>query len=232
MDGYVRTLVARNVRLADYTDMTLEMLRQRAKSSEPVAKQELLEVYGFFASEYDYRPVDVSKLPLGDFATEVARRKTKRLLHSHGAIRSLEKLLAMLDNRGIILVNDYGQTQTSDQEGFEHQRFGASTFVGVNFPLLKEYFGEGKCSAWAESAGDSRGIHSRLLGHRLGSDTLTTFHERFSDSGLDHLQEPLNGFILVSRSLGSHYDRKPTSTPSAMNNDQLNNVTHGQRPPS
>ena len=64
----VRTCVARNVNLADHTDLTLSMLQERAKSSTPEANRELLEVYGLFASEYDYRPVDATTLPNGEFA--------------------------------------------------------------------------------------------------------------------------------------------------------------------
>ena len=53
----VRTCVARNVRLADYTDLTPQQLRERAKSDDPRVREELLEVYGLFASEYDYQPI-------------------------------------------------------------------------------------------------------------------------------------------------------------------------------
>ena len=82
----VRTCVARNVRLADFTDMPLGLLQEKAKSTDPQGRQELLEVYGLFASEYDYRPVDVLSLPYGEFAREHGRRITKRLLHSYGAM--------------------------------------------------------------------------------------------------------------------------------------------------
>jgi len=83
----VRTCVGRNVRLGDFTDMSLEMLRQRAKSQDDRAKQELLEVYGMFASEYDYRPVDVATCRMGRFAVEYAQRVSKRVLLSYGAIQ-------------------------------------------------------------------------------------------------------------------------------------------------
>ncbi|HZZ80420.1 MAG TPA: hypothetical protein VFE62_18095, partial [Gemmataceae bacterium] len=104
---YVRTCVARNIKLADYTDLTAEQLRQRAASSDPRARAELLEVYGLFASEYDYRPVELRDLPYGDFAAEYGRR-SKNLLHSYGAIQSLERLLDLVADDGFILVNDYG----------------------------------------------------------------------------------------------------------------------------
>jgi tetratricopeptide (TPR) repeat protein len=188
----VRTCVARNVKLADYTDMSIEALRERATSSDPNTRRELLEVYGLFASEYDYRPIDTKYLlPYSAFASEFGRKATTRLLHSYGAIQCLEKLLALLDNGGFILINDYGPTQQTRDDEFEHQRFSMATFVGVNFSLLKAFFGELDNAQWIEPAGDSRGIHSRLLGRRIGSETVTRFFEKFSDYAHDWLQEPI-----------------------------------------
>jgi tetratricopeptide (TPR) repeat protein len=160
----VRTCVARNVRLADYTDLTAEQLRERAKSDDPRARDELLEVYGLFASEYDYQPVDPRTLPYADFALDVGQRLTRRFLHSYGAIACLEKLLAMLTPGGFILVNDYGQTLMDRDDEFEHQRFSLATFVGVNFSLLRQYFGVGKRCEYLEPDGEEGlGIHARLL---------------------------------------------------------------------
>jgi tetratricopeptide (TPR) repeat protein len=187
----VRTLVARNIRLADYTDMPLELLRAKAKSSDSRDRQELLEVYGVFASEYDYRPVDVSSLPHGAFALDYGRRITKRLLHSYGALQSLERLLDMTHPDGFILVNDYGQTQTTREDEFEHQRFSLATFVGVNFPLLKAFFDEGRRCRVVEPAGDARGIHCRLLSKKPSSETVTRFFERFGDQAKEKLDEPI-----------------------------------------
>lgn len=196
----VRTCVARNVELGAHTDMTVKQLQERAKSSDPRSKQELLEVYGLFASEYDYRPVAVNTLPHGEFAVEYGRRITKRILHSYGAIQSLEKLLNLVADDGFILVNDYGPTQTTRDDEFEHQRFSLATFVGVNFPLLKAYFGgQGKCQ-FVEPTGDARGIHSRLLGRKLSTDTVTRFYEQFSDAALEKLMDPINKARMCLRS--------------------------------
>jgi tetratricopeptide (TPR) repeat protein len=187
----VRTCVARNVRLADYTDLTVEALAQRAKKNDAASQRELLEVYGLFASEYDYRPVDVSTLPLGQFALEWGRDHTKKLLHSYGAIQSLERLLELVRPDGFILANDYGQTQTAVRDEFEHQRFSLATFVGVNFSLLKAYFDGGNRCQYVEPFGESTSIHSRLLGHQLGSETRQRFQESFGQAAAEHLQEPL-----------------------------------------
>ncbi len=187
----VRTCVARNVRLSDYTDLSLKALQDRAKSRAPEARRELLEVYGLFASEYDYRPVDPKSIPLGEFAQDYGKRITKRLLHSYGAIQSLEKLLALIPDEGFILVNDYGQTQATHDDEFEHQRFSLATFVGVNFPLLRTYFEAGKRCAVLEPSADSRGIHTRLFSRQPATETTARFFERFGDQAKDKLEEPL-----------------------------------------
>jgi tetratricopeptide (TPR) repeat protein len=188
----VRTCVARNVNLEDYTDLTAETLADRAKKNDAAAQRELLEVYGLFASEYDYRPVDAKTLPLGEFALEFGRTRTKKLLHSYGAIQSLEKLLELVHDDGFILANDYGQTQVTGKDEFEHQRFSLATFVGVNFRLLKAFFADGgsRCQ-FLEPYSESGSIHSRLVGHRLSHMTRLRFQERFSQAAAEHLQEPI-----------------------------------------
>src|SRR6202030_2373113 len=54
----VRTCLARGVRLEDHTELTAAALAKRAASTDPRHRDDLLEVYGLFASEYDYRPLD------------------------------------------------------------------------------------------------------------------------------------------------------------------------------
>jgi tetratricopeptide (TPR) repeat protein len=196
----VRTCVARNVRLADYTDLTPQQLRERGKSNDPRVREELLEVYGLFASEYDYQPIQVTSsvagpglqsLPYGDFALSFGRQISKRLLHSYGAIQCLEKLLGMLADGGFILVNDYGQTLTPREDEFEHQRFSLATFVGLNFPELRAYFGDAKRCQYFEPAEEGRGIHSRLLGVKLDAEVWGRFQERFGDADFQRLQGPI-----------------------------------------
>ncbi len=150
----------------------------------------MLEVYGLFASEYDYRPVDAKTLPLGEFASEFARKNTKRLLHSYGAIQSLERLLELVHADGFILANDYGPTQATAGDEFEHQRFSLATFVGVNFSLLKAYFGDGRCQN-VQPYSEGTSIHSRLLGQKLSYNTGLRFQERFSQAAAEQLHEPV-----------------------------------------
>ena len=111
----MRTCLARNVRVEDYTDLKVESLEKRSRTNDPTVKRDLLEIYGLFASEYDYRPLDIKTLPHGEFALRFGKGKTNRLLHSYGAIQSLERLLELVKDGGFILMNDYGQTQTDER---------------------------------------------------------------------------------------------------------------------
>jgi tetratricopeptide (TPR) repeat protein len=203
--------------------MTVQQLQERAKSADPRAKRELLEVYGLFASEYDYRPVDYRKLPYGEFGFEYARRWAKKVLVSYGAIQALERLLDLVHDRGFILINDYGQTQSADVEEFQHQRFSMATAVGVNFPMLKSYFSKGSWDPesdngelarvsthksyrgmceWVEPDGEAGGIHSRLLGRDPSTKAYLRFQELFSQSAQEKLQEAVmraRGWYKVGR---------------------------------
>lgn len=185
----VRTCLARGVRLADHTELTLAQLARRAASTDPRHRDDLLEVYGLFASEYAYRPVEPQSLPYADFALPCGRRTCKRLLHSWGAVQCLERLLELTAEDGFVLVNDYGQTQSGRDDQFEHQRFSLATFVGVNFPLLTAYFADGgRCQEVKPSGDEERGIHTRLLGRRLGTETRLRFEQRFGKTAADHAE--------------------------------------------
>jgi tetratricopeptide (TPR) repeat protein len=189
----VRTCLARNVKLADHTDMSVEALRLRVKANDQKSRDELMEVYGLFASEYDYRPAVPGMIAYGKFAVEFGRGHGKRLMHNYGAIQALERLLGMLHPNGFILMNEYGMTDVGREDEYEHQRFSFATAVGLNFPLLKAYFMEHPDKpAWVEPfSGEGRGIETRLLSHRPANETVVAFHERFQPARFQHLDEPV-----------------------------------------
>jgi tetratricopeptide (TPR) repeat protein len=189
----VRICVARNVRLEDYTELTAKALAERARSADPRARQDLLEVYGLFASEYDYRPVEVRTLPHGDFAVEFGRKHSRHLLYNYGAVQAIERLLALTDPHGFLLVNDYGVVQLEGADTFEHQRFSLTTAIGLNFLLLKAFFGEaGRCQFLEPSGDQDRSLHTRLLSERVGYDTRLRFEQCFGKAAEEHIMEPLN----------------------------------------
>ncbi len=115
-----------------------------------------------------------------------------RLLDSYGAIECLTRLLDLVHDEGFVLVNDYGNTKATRDDDFEHQRFSYATATGVNFPLLKAYFGDsGKCE-WLHPSGDEeRGIHTRLASRKPAMATTVCFQKVFGKSAFDTLEEPI-----------------------------------------
>ncbi len=191
---HVRTVLARNVRLENHTEWTTEQLAERAKFTDARSRRELLEVYGLFASEYDYRPADLRTMPYADFALQLAKGKTKYFLHSYGALECLHQLMKLVHPRGFILMNDYGSTKLEMENQFEHQRFSLATFVGVNFAELAQCFDQlGGRYDWTEPQGDAdASIHSRLLMHRHNFQTSERFLDMFGPAEQKRLQEPIN----------------------------------------
>jgi tetratricopeptide (TPR) repeat protein len=189
----VRTCLARGTELDSRTRADFAELAHSAASADSRDRRELLEVFGLLAAEYDYLPVDISRLPYGDFAAQFARSNSlESVLHSYGAIQCLEGLLDMVQDGGFILVNDYGPTQVAAATDFQHQRFSQATSVGLNFPLLKAYFGgDTAADRWAEPEEDNAGIHACVLAHQLDPETLTRFHACFGRDAQSRLQFPV-----------------------------------------
>jgi tetratricopeptide (TPR) repeat protein len=187
----VRTCLARGLDPDRDTPFGLDGLLARAQSTDPGARRELLEVFPLLAADYDFRPVDPASVPHGDFALAFARgQKIGQVVHSYGAIQCLDRLLPLLHPEGFILVNDYGQVETADGDGFEHQRFSGSTFVGLNFPLLRAYFTQAGEAGWAEPADEEASIHARLVGRELPAEVVERFRELFGKAATEQVQGP------------------------------------------
>lgn len=189
---YVKTCLARGVRLSDYTDLSAQDLADRAKSQEPRTKRELANLFDLFASEYAYECVNPDVVPYGRFAVDFARSKQIGcVLHNYGAIQSLERLLSLLHPQGFALINDYGSAEVKDfEKGFEHQRFGDSVAVGVGFPLIEEYFRlESHSQVIAPSEANGH-IHSRLIGNQILPRLADRFQALFSKSHFELVREP------------------------------------------
>jgi tetratricopeptide (TPR) repeat protein len=190
----VRTCLARNVDLAEYTHLTPQDIARRAQYPSTANRRSIQELYGLFASEYAYFPADAAglkhDLPYLDFTRRFAREHGGYLLHSYGAIQSLERLLQLLHPTGFILVNDYGLGKIEKGAEFEHQRFSQATGVGLNFPLLQSYFRDEARAQWLEPAEQNEHIYSRLLGRNIGPETAKMFSERFGKADWERAQAP------------------------------------------
>jgi tetratricopeptide (TPR) repeat protein len=166
-------------------------LLQLANSPDDASRHELLAVYPLVTAEYEYRPVLPGQVPIADFVLpEVRLAEGKPVLHNHGALASLEALLGVLHEDGLILINDYGQTKEVTAEDFEHQRFSLATFVGINFPLLGRYFSADGRACWREPSGDDASLHARLLTHKPQPSCAARFEACYGEQALRRVEEP------------------------------------------
>jgi hypothetical protein len=169
---YVRTCLARGIEPKTLSEERLDELLALAGSADPNIRGELLRDFGLLASEYDFRPVEPDRLPYGNFAVHYCRSNTlDSVVHNFGAIQCLECMRELVREGGFILVNDYGKTQVSSAASFQHQRFSHSTAVGLNFPLLKAYFGGEGQGQWIEAAEEKLGVPARLWGCHLAPES-------------------------------------------------------------
>jgi hypothetical protein len=139
---HVRTCLSRGVQLHEYTDVHPEDLARLAASPDYRDREQLLQFYGLFTSEYRYFPVSLDRLPHADFLARYTRGHKGSVLYNYAALQSLERLLPLLVDDGFILINDYGYVEPTSTQELEHQRFSNATAVGLNFALLKAYFTE------------------------------------------------------------------------------------------
>jgi tetratricopeptide (TPR) repeat protein len=187
----VRTCLARNIKLEEHTQISVEEMAELAGSTDESRRKELLPLFGLFASDYEYRPARVAEIPYADFAVPFASKAGLRsVLHNFGAIQCLERLLDMLVDQGFILLNDYGNVEAAGADDFQHQRFSQSTSVGINFPMLAAYFRDGKNARWIEPEEEDASIHARLLAREIAEETIERFRDRFSKSAADWRAEP------------------------------------------
>lgn len=189
----VKTSLARGVDLSAFTSLPRDELVERARKTNwsEEDSDELTSAFEGFTSDYDFQPTSASAIPHGEFGVGVAKsREVSHLLHSYGAIQSLEKLLGLLRQDGFILMSDYGHTDVIVTEDFEHQRFSLSVFVAVNFGELKAYFSDSGRGQWAAPVEDNASIHARLLGHKLAAELVELFQSRFSKQAHDEMQTP------------------------------------------
>jgi len=188
---YAQTSVAAHDRWRPFLDVSQEELLLLASSTSPRERRQLMPMANLLLCEYSYRPVEAEAVPYAGFVHKVVRRAGgKPVLVNHGAMQSLEALLALLKEDGFILINDYGQTKDIMAEGFEHQRFSYSTSVGLNFPLLRQFCANESRAIWIEPAMDDESLHSRLLMGRDNARLASRFEECFGEAARKYFNEP------------------------------------------
>jgi tetratricopeptide (TPR) repeat protein len=109
-----------------------------------------------------------------------------RVLVNHGALQCLDAGHALLEPAGFFLINDYGPVQ-SDHIPLQSvsQRFGRTTALGVNFPLLQHHITSKGYLVIKPDDDDNRPIHTRLIVKTRLPGLIEAFGQQF---GLEEQQ--------------------------------------------
>lgn len=176
----VRTRLTDNADLVrQYTPLGLEEIRALANAHDPDQRALLLPLAGLFDYEVDFFPLE-GELPL--FAGQALERAdpVPKLLVNHGAFGALHTLQGQLVDGGFILINDYGaSTPQAAAESAAPQRFGKTSAIGLNFPLLGQLFDRDGWRVVVPEGDATRAIHARLLVKAEQERTIAAFGNRF-----------------------------------------------------
>jgi tetratricopeptide (TPR) repeat protein len=191
------TAAARSIMGTDLSE-----LPALASSDSEDDTQRLLPLYDLFEPQPAYIPAELRQIPFGDhLPSYVAAVRDARpgqyvaggydvnFMHPHGAIASLLATLALLRTDGFILFNDYGGTGLEDIAR-QHQRYGGSRAVGLNFHLLEHVLGRTTPVRILTPDGDERAaIHSRLITSVALPEVDEVFHDELAQATFDALGE-------------------------------------------
>jgi tetratricopeptide (TPR) repeat protein len=174
--------------LAQYTPLSLKEIKELAETNDPEEKARLVPLLSLLEVETAFMPSEQS--PLAAYALDGAE-ELDRVVVNHGAVASVEACLNVLDSAGFILLNDYGPVRPDQVAGHTYsQRFGPTSAIGLNFPLLERYFTTRGNTVEKTEDDEERGIHARLLMPHGLPATIASFHNRFGPSGASFFDGP------------------------------------------
>ncbi len=176
---HVRTRITEDeARLKRYTRLRIDELRQLARSTDAAARARLAPLVPCFEYETAFRPVERALQGL-DAALTVGAGQDRVLLNE-GALLTLDRLMARMEDHGFVMINDYGPVE-ADQFAAQAvpQRFGRTIALGLNFPLLLHYLVAGGCQVAKPEDDDTRSIHTRLVSRGHLPRTVEAFNAQF-----------------------------------------------------
>jgi tetratricopeptide (TPR) repeat protein len=176
--------------LEQYSSLQIDELRSLAASNDPAQRARLLAVLTILEFEAAWRPISGGGPPHLAEALE-SGQGLDRLLLNHGALDALDGWTARLALDGCVLVRDYGPVTPEDVAAHAApQRFGSSTAVGLNFPLLEHHLAKRGWAVLAPEGDAGRPIHVRLVCRGERRQLSPAFLQAFAVSGDELAEQP------------------------------------------
>lgn len=183
---HVRThLIANPENVRRNFNLSVEELRRMAAATDP----QLLDFLDVFEFEASFLPVS-QPYPYMDEALAFGH-DWPRVMLNYGAMEYLERAIAGLEDAGIVLINDYGMTQASESVGLGSiQRFGPTTAMGINFPLLAHHLSSRGVKVTRPAQDEQLPLHPMLIASQSLPATETCFRETFSWESVCEMNAP------------------------------------------
>jgi tetratricopeptide (TPR) repeat protein len=176
--------------LGQYSSLRIDEMRALASSNDRDERARLLAVLTVLEFEAGWRPVADTALPHLAQALE-SGQGLERLVLNHGALDAIDRWAARLAPDGCMLVRDYGPVTREEVAAHAApQRFGASTAVGVNFPLLENHLIGLGWNVLAPEGDAARPIHVRLVYRNDRRQLRTVFLQAFAVTGDELAEQP------------------------------------------
>jgi tetratricopeptide (TPR) repeat protein len=188
---WVRTWITDDASLLrQYTPLGFEEIRARARSAQDEDRAGLLPLLPLLEFEKDFLPVGADA-PAG-LETLEGEPAGAPFAYNYGALGCLDALLGLLEPGGFVLVNDYGPVRREDvSERSVAQRFGPSTAMGLNFPLLEERIESRGVDILKAEGDDGRLLHARLLVRSGAPGVRRAFETRFATAAREQADAPI-----------------------------------------
>jgi tetratricopeptide (TPR) repeat protein len=188
---WVRTWITDDASLLkQYTPLGFEEIRALARSAQAEDRAGLLPLVPLLEFEKDFLPIGPDT-PAG-LETLEGEPAGAPFAYNYGALGCLDALLELLEPDGFVLVNDYGPVRREEvAERSAAQRFGPSTAMGLNFPLLEEQLGRRGVEVLKAEGDDGRLLHARLLVRSGAPGVRAAFETRFAAAARERADAPI-----------------------------------------
>ncbi|MBI3560851.1 MAG: SAM-dependent methyltransferase [Gammaproteobacteria bacterium] len=186
----VRTyLTADSGLLAEHTRLSGNEILALVHSDTPADRAKLEDLMVLFDYETRFLPV-TRTIPYSEEAMAWGG-DAQNVVLNYGAFALLEHTATLLDEAGFMLVNDYGATEKTEQAHHGvSQRFGVTSAIGINFPLLEHFALSRQLQVHVPPGDAQRSIHTRLLTRRSLPATEQLFHARFAAESINAFDAP------------------------------------------
>jgi tetratricopeptide (TPR) repeat protein len=174
-----------------YAAPSLDELRALAQSSDTETLARLIPFSSLFDCELAFRADEAAALPYIDWALRSAV-DGQHVTLNFGALDCLDRCLERITPGGFVLLSDYGPVKDDAPADLKiAQRFGTTTAIGLNFPVIERYLASRGVHARKAPGDDARALHSRLISTRDTPRTAEAFDDRFSAAAYEHFEAPI-----------------------------------------